>query len=75
MALARVLDCCFQSGVLSSAEPRSGMEGEMSIQFPISLELGECLWHKWMSPEQVESDQPNPCRHWDKLSDWDSPCL
>lgn len=69
MALALVLNLLLPIRGQPGAGARSGTEGETPLSFPISLELEECLWHEWMSSEQMESDQPNTCRHWDKLSE------
>lgn len=63
MDLALVLDLLLPIRGQSGAGSRSGTEGETPLSFPISLELEECLWHEWMSPEQMEPDQPNNCSH------------
>lgn len=67
VALALVQDLLLLIKGHPGAEPREGTQGEAPISFPINLELLECLWHEWMSPEQIESDQLNACRHWNKL--------
>lgn len=66
VALAPVQDLLLLIRGQPGAEPREGREGEAPISFPINLELDECLWHEWMSPEQIESDQLNTCRHWNE---------
>lgn len=57
--LALVLDLLLLIRGQPGAESRSGLEREIPISFAISLELDEGLRHEWMSPEQMESDQPN----------------
>lgn len=68
MALALGWICCFQLGASLGLSPGQGQR-EKPISFPISLECAECLWHEWMSLEQMDSDQPNTCRHWEALGE------